>query len=265
MRTWKTDVLVPRGVVVIVHGLGEHHGRYRWLKDRLIDEGFHVISGDLPGHGRHLGPRGHVDRFDEYIETINQWIVSGQSLDIPVYLLGHSMGGLASIRTVQEKHPDIHGLILSSPCLGIVNQPPRWLLSLARILNKCYPKCRIPTKGSADNDKATRNPDILKRDAHDSLMLTKVSVRWYFELDKAMVQAVERNACFPNIPLLVMQAGSDKIVDKQAVQSWFDALTIESKHYKEWAGLYHEVYNEPERNDVFTYSLGFMNQYMNTH
>ncbi|MGV3489368.1 MAG: alpha/beta hydrolase [Tuberibacillus sp.] len=255
MWVWKTKTEVPRGTVVIVHGAGEHHGRYEWLKDKFLACGFHVVMGDLPGQGKNPRKRGHIDRFDEMIEAVSKWIKTAEVFNEPILLFGHSMGGLSVIRTLQETGFQPRAVILSSPCLGLVFPPPGWLVKMVKPLNTIAPSIRVTTKKPTGKSLATQNKEVLSRDAKDPLMVRKVSIRWYFELEKAMQLAAKQVHRFPDIPLFIFQAGSDKIVDKRAVRHWFDQLSISKKYYKEWSGLYHEIFNEPEREDVFRHLL----------
>lgn len=114
---------------------------------------------------------------------------------------------------------------------------------------------RIPSKRSGDNVSATRNTEILKKDALGPLIVKKISLRWYFELDHAMEEAFQQIDSLPDIPLFTLQAGNDKIVDKIKVYEWFRTIQLRNKHYKEWSGPYHEVFNEPKRDMVFSYML----------
>jgi lysophospholipase len=105
---------------------------------------------------------------------------------------------------------------------------------------------------------ATRNADVREIDSNDSLYITKVSVRWYRELIQATKLAFANLEKMPDIPLLVMQAGDDRIVNKVMVKKWFNELTLSEMHYKEWPKCYHEIFNEPERDDVFEYAKTFV-------
>ena len=94
----------PKAVVVIIHGAMEHHRRYGWLIEKWRLSGFHVIMGDLPGHGlTSRAGRGHIDSFDEYIFEVKDWIQAAYRFELPVFLIGHSMGGLIAIRLLQEE------------------------------------------------------------------------------------------------------------------------------------------------------------------
>jgi lysophospholipase len=255
---WKWEANEGKGTVVIVHGAAEHHGRYQWLIERLVKSGYHVVAGDLPGQGRTTRrKRGHIQSFDEYINEVADWIEEAQSFHKPIFLLGHSMGGLVVIRTLQEKKRlPVRGVILSSPCLGLVSYPSKGLDMLSRLLNYIAPSLLFDSGLSVTL--ATRNKEVHEADQQDELYVTKVSVRWYRELVKAMELAFRRIAKIPDIPLLLMQGGDDKIVDKTKVKEWFDRLSISEKMYKEWNQLYHEIFNEPEREDVFLYAKSFL-------
>lgn len=259
---WKWEADDPKGVFVLVHGSGEHHGRYEWLIEKWRTNGFHVVMGDLPGHGETRRARGHIDSFDEYIEAISQWVKEAETYGLPVFLFGHSLGGLAVIRTLTEKELPLRAVILSSPCLGLVHPPPKPLKVFARATNVVAPRWRVQIKRPGGNPIATRNPDRLSQDDNDPLIVTKVSIRWYNELEKAMKIASETTAEFPDIPLLALQAGDDKIVDQALTARWFNRLPVKDRTYKEWKGLYHELFNEPEREEVFRYALGFVDLHL---
>lgn len=248
----------PNGTVVIVHGAGEHYLRYQWVIDELNASGYHVVTGDLPGQGQNEGKSGHIHSFDEYIERITSWLIAAHAYDLPVVLLGHSMGGLASIRTVVsvEKRllPDM--MILSSPCLGLVNKTSRRKNLLANMINPFKPDLYV--KSTVRDGTGTRNEEVKTHYATDPLRTRNITVRWYLELLKAMDQAFDEVNRFPELPLLISQGGDDLIVDKEAVYRWFNSLNIRDKSYKEWHGLYHEVLNEPERSDVFLHMMGYI-------
>ncbi|HEX7064332.1 MAG TPA: alpha/beta hydrolase [Bacillales bacterium] len=262
---WKWEADKARGVFVLVHGSGEHHGRYEWLIEEWRANGFHVIMGDLPGHGETAERPGHIDSFDEYIESIARWVRKAESCNLPIFLLGHSLGGLAVIRTLTEKILPVSAVILSSPCVGLKNPPPKPLKLFAKAVNTFAPRWRVRIKSSGSNPSATRNQDRLKKDDQDPLILRKVSIRWYTQLEKALNLAFEKIDEFPDVPLLVMQAGEDKIVDKHEVIRWFNQIPVGDKTYKEWNGLFHEIFNEPERKEVFDCALGFVEPHLNLH
>ncbi|PWA08263.1 phospholipase [Pueribacillus theae] len=244
------------GTIVIVHGAGEHSGRYEWLIRKWNESGFHVVTGDLPGQGESPGRRGHIQSFQDYVHTVEKWVKEASSYEVPVFLFGHSMGGLVVIRTMLERELPIKAVILSSPCLGLVNYPKKPVEVLSKLLNVTFPKIRFDS--NIEPGVGTRNEEMKAKDETDPLYNRKVSVRWYRELRKAMANSHEQAGKFPNVPLLLLQGGDDRIVDIKKVKSWFNQLQINEKIYKEWDGLFHEVFNEPERRAVFDYTLQFV-------
>ncbi|MFC0523953.1 alpha/beta hydrolase [Pontibacillus salicampi] len=247
----------PKGIMIIVHGAMEHSGRYENLVRQWNESGYTCIYGDLPAHGETDGVKGHVDSFQEYMDAIIEWVRHATTFGLPIFLLGHSMGGLAVIRVLEENNVmPIEGVVLSSPCLGLVEPPSKAIKSMAKGLNVLAPKTMVD--GSLNPHHLTRDTQAIRELVNDTLVLKKVSVRWYSELEKGMRLAFERMEAYPDIPTLVMQAGSDKIVDKVQTKKWFDTLNINEKSYKEWANLYHEIFNDPERKDVFHYAKGFV-------
>lgn len=258
MVMWKWEAEGDaKAVIVMVHGALEHHRRYGWLIEMWRASGFHVIMGDLPGQGLTTRTnRGHIDSFDEYLLEVKEWINAAYDFDLPVFLLGHSMGGLISIRMLQEQKLDLAGVILSSPCVGLVTYPSKMLNMLSHGLNVILPTLRMSPGLTVEM--ATRNEEVRMADLNDSLYITKVSVRWYRELAAAMELAFEHIAKVQDVPMLLMQGGDDKIVDKSSVKEWFNHAPLSEKRYKEWPKCYHEVFNEPEREEVFEYALDFV-------
>lgn len=256
----ETDQVGVKGVIVLVHGSGEHHGRYDWLISQFLNQGYHVVTGDLPGHGKKTLTPGHINSFNEYLDEITLWTTEAETYDdLPVFIFGHSLGGLAVVRWLQE-HPKTpaEGVILSSPCLGLAFKVPKPLRWLGAFLNRVKPNQLIGTKKSGGNPNATRNKEILERDHQDPYIVKKVSARWFYELEANMLVATHKTADFPNIPLCIMQAGNDLVVSKQIVRAWYEKINIDYKHYKEWDGLYHEVTNEPEREEVVAEMIQFL-------
>lgn len=256
MWKWEADQNA-KAVIVIVHGAMEHHRRYGWLIEMWRSSGFHVVMGDLPGQGMTTrARRGHIDKFEEYMTEVKEWIKAAYQFDLPVFVLGHGMGGLITIRILQETNLEIAGVILSSPCLGLNHQPSKITDFFSYGFNVVIPSLRI--KSGISVEMATSNQDVHEADLNDSLYVNKVSVRWYRELVEAMKTAFLKIDKTLDVPMLVMQAGEDKIVNKKLVKSWFNKVPLSEKRFKEWPKCYHEIFNEPEREDVFEYGLEFV-------
>lgn len=246
-----------KAVIVMVHGAMEHHRRYGWLIEMWRGSGFHVIMGDLPGQGMTTrSRRGHIDSFEEYLVEVKDWIKAAYRYELPVFIFGHSMGGLIAIRLLQEEQFDLAGVILTSPCLGLKHAPSKFLDLLSHVINVVFPSLRM--NSGITVDMATRNQDVIEADAGDTLYITKVSVRWYRELVGAIKEAFLSLEDTKDVPMLVMQAGDDKIVNKIPVKDWFNHAPLSEKRFKEWPKFYHEIFNEPERDDIFEYAKDFV-------
>lgn len=246
---WEKEPI--KGAVVLVHGTGEHHGRYGHVIEMLTDHGYQVWAGDLPGWGRAEGIKGHIDSFSEYLTTVDQWVQTARNqlaAELPLYLLGHSMGGLVAVRYVQVyggKH--LHGLILSSPCLQLKMRVPAWKVELAGYLNRIWPTLRIAN--GITPDMVTRDAAVRAAYQTDPLNYPKASVRWFNELLQAMDLAWQESGQI-RLPALILQAGADRLIKPKAVARFARQLGSEDVQYVEYPGFYHEILNEPEREQV---------------
>lgn len=246
-----------KAVIVIIHGAMEHHRRYGWLTQQWREAGFHVVMGDLPGHGLTTrSRRGHIDSFEEYLDEAKKWIDAAFQFQLPVFILGHSMGGLIAVRLLQKERMQVAGVVLSSPCLGLFKKPSALLRGATVVLDKIFPALRVSS--GLTLDVLTRNEDVRELDRKDTLYVKKVSVRWYRQLDHSMRAALGQASRTQDIPLLVVQGGDDQVVNKTDVQTWFNTVPLSEKRYKEWPKCYHEVFNEPERQEIFRYVQDFV-------
>ncbi|WP_347862521.1 alpha/beta hydrolase [Salimicrobium sp. PL1-032A] len=244
----------PKAVIVIVHGAFEHGGRYKTLAENFRADGYSVVVGDLPGQGDEKGKRGHIRHFQQYIDTIEGWVTYAKDADLPVFLLGHSMGGLAVIRTMQDMALPVQGVILSSPALGIKNGAGKPLEAVSKVLDRVSPSMLVSYPYNPEI--VTRNEEVWKMDRNDEKILDHVSVRWYKEFQRAIRKAHVK--AMPDVPLLLMQAGDDKMVNLKDSKGWFNTQDLTEKAYKEWPGLYHEIFNEPENDQVYRYTINFI-------
>ncbi|PSL44497.1 lysophospholipase [Salsuginibacillus halophilus] len=261
MKTWET-IGAPRGVVVLVHGMGEHHGRYEWLIEKFNSDGYHVVTGDLPGFGRTRGKRGHIDRFSEYTETIYEWFKAAASYELPVVLFGHSMGGLAVIRAVTEKYMNVAAIVLSSPCFALYEPPKRPLALMGKMMHRVTPSFTVNSGLSVNV--LTRDENVRRAFLKDELRVSAVSIRWFRELERAMRMSFEDVRFVPDVPFLLMQAGEDYVVDRRAAHGFFNHLYIRDRSFKEFPDLYHELFNEPEREEVYHFMQSFLASRLNT-
>jgi len=237
--------------VVLVHGAGDHSGRYGHVVRALTSRGIPVVTGDLPGAGLTQGLPGHVDSFDEYLDAVEEWVTQAAELVQcgRVVLLGHSMGGLITVRYLQERlarTPQVIAAVLSSPCLQLAVEVPGWKRGLAAVLDTATPRLRMNSGLSASL--VSRSPEVVQAYEEDPHCGIPVSVRWFRELTRAMEQA-RAKAEQVRVPVLLMQAGQDLLVDARGAEPFFRRLPAGGK-YVEYPACYHELFNEPEQGEV---------------
>ena len=260
-QKWNTAAEPSRGVVVLVHGTGEHHGRYQHVGDFLNRCGWDVYTGDLPGWGRAKGKKGHIDSFAQYIDAVRVWVeeaLENTAGSRPVYVMGHSLGGLIVTRFAEEyeRRSELAGVILSSPCLRVKLQVPAWKTELARLLDTVWPTLSMASGITADM--VSRDQEVQKQYVRDPFNYHKVSVRWFLELQRAMRDAWEKRHQL-DIPMLVLQAGDDRLIEAEAVGQFATGLPAPTV-FRLFAGLRHELLNEPEKEEIMQMIVDWMSE-----
>lgn len=231
--------------VLIFHGFGEHCGRYGHVVARLREAGFACFRFDFRGHGRSAGQRGHVSRFDDYLADGEAALsaLRARRTAGPIYLLGHSQGGLVATAFLLERSAELAGAVISSPLLGFSVKVPKWKDLVGRGLSKLIPKLSMPT--DLDADVLSHDSDVVTAYQEDPLVHGVASSRWYTE-SLAAQQRVMENAARINIPLLLLQAGDDRLVDAEQTARFAEVVGSEDNTFHLYENLYHEILNEPE-------------------
>jgi lysophospholipase len=225
----------------LVHGMSEHGQCYEHVARSAVARGWNVLVPDLRGHGRSGGEHIHVNDFAEYVADLRRIFEWGGLCSRKTVMVGHSMGGLISARFVQQFPDCVSALALVSPLLGVRVRISPITVALARILSVVRPKSRFRKR--IDPAYSSRNPDALSRGAQDPLMRQSLTAAWYFAMRAALQAAwdlAERIAC----PLLVLQAGSDLIVDPHAPHAWLERVASIDKTLRVLPDHYHELLNE---------------------
>lgn len=260
-RTWLPPA--PRGVLLIVHGLAEHGGRYHDTALFFAAHGWAVYAGDLRAHGRSPDPpragRVHVDRFSDYFRDVDAVAALARERHpgLPLVLLGHSMGGLIATRYALRQPEGLAGAIISSPALGTHPdfKPPALLRLLVGLLSRLAPRVRFPS--DLDTQAISRDPAVVQAYIDDPLVSQKVSARWYAEILRSM-EAAHAEAATLRLPMLLMQSGADRLVDPAAAARWATAAPPGLVDLVEWEGCYHEMFNEPEKEQVRARALQWL-------
>lgn len=238
-----------KAVLLIVHGLGEHCGRYMNVVNHFVPLGYAVYGFDHIGHGRSEGMREVVERFTDFIDTLAVYheMVKVWQTGKPLFLLGHSMGGLIASSYLLDHSADFEGAILSAPLIKPSGNISQATILMGKILSALAPRMGLLP---LDPNSISRDPEVVKAYTRDPLVFQgKTPARLAAELLKAMLR-VSAEADKIILPLIVLQGSGDKLVDPQGAQILYDRAGSKDKTIKIYEGLYHEVFNEPERARV---------------
>ena len=246
-QSWLPDG-PPRAVVVIAHGAGEHSGRYAHVAARLVDEGYAVYALDHRGHGRSEGARAVIDRVDNAVEDLDQRIVlaASEHPGVPLFLLGHSMGGTISVRYAIAHQDRLTGLILSAPLAALEAASPATRL-VARLLSAVAPRLGL---FAVDPTLVSRDPDVVKAYETDPLVHhARLPARTISELAGAVDSFPEAVRAIV-VPTLIMYGSGDHLVPPAGSMMLNDRIGAADTTLKTYDGLYHEILNEPEQDAV---------------
>lgn len=248
-RRWTSPA--ARTPCVIVHGIGEHSGRYEHVARRLLASGYNVHLLDLPGHGRSPGPRGHLGSFARFLALLHAFIrhVSDTHEGAAPVLLGHSLGGLLATGYADAHPASIRALVLSSPVWGILVPVPWWKRALAQALGRLWPSLTL-RRPSASGETLSHDPEVGRRYHADPLVHFRVSAQLYLEMRAAIDSLPERLARM-TLPVLILQAGDDRLASASVVRLLFPSIASAHKGLIVYDGLYHEVFNEVDKDTVF--------------
>ena len=247
-QAWLPEA-APRAVIVVSHGLGEHGGRYETLARELVQRDHAVYAVDHRGHGRSSGPRANIERFAHLVADFCAFTerCAGEHPATPVFMLGHSMGGAVAFASALRLQHRLQGLVLSAPALATGQAVPRWQEIFVRLLSLVAPDTGALT---LPPDAVSRDPSVVARYAADPLVHHKaIPARTLVELLRAM-QGFPASAPGLRLPTLVLHGTADKLVPLAATQPVYRAFGTRDCVVQLYEGLYHEVFNEPERERV---------------
>lgn len=242
----------PRAVVLVVHGMGEHSGRYEHVGTAFAQAGFHTVGFDLRGYGSSGGRRAYVDDFRNYLDDVEDHLAEVRGVGLPVVLLGHSMGGLIAARYAVGTRPQPDLLVLSAPALQTgFPPPPRPVLSA---MSSAVPTMRLPAPFGLDV--LSRDVEVQRAYADDPLVERQATIRLGAELVEAM-RYVNANLDLLRVPTLVVHGGDDRLVPRTASEPLEDLPLVERTVYE---GLRHETLNEPEWELVANDMIGWIDR-----
>jgi lysophospholipase len=240
----------PTAVLAVVHGYGEHGGRYGGLAGEMAARGYAVHVYDLRGHGRSGGRRGHLGRFTDYLDDTAVFLdaVRREQPGRPVYLLGHSLGGLIVTAYVEDRPADaLAGLVLSSPFLRLGMPVPPLKLGAARLLSLVAPTVNVGN--TVDAAALSHDEDVVRAYGTDPLNHHVATARWVAEVVAAQSAALSAAARI-RLPLLLLYGAADTIADPRAALELFEGVASRDKTAHAYKGYFHEIFNETGRGTV---------------
>ena len=246
-RSWLSPS--PRRSLVLVHGYGEHSGRYDHVGTWFAERGAAVHAYDHQGHGLSQGPRCHVRRFDDYLDDLEVVVERArhEAGDRPLFVVGHSMGGLIVCAWARERHPQLRGLVVSAPALSAPGALSGAKLALLRAARFVLPTLSIESELDAQG--LSRDPAVVEAYLADPLVHLKMTLSLGAELFAAMARTAPCGADVA-LPTLMLHGADDPICSPAASEAF--ARAVPDCRYRSYPGLRHEIFNEPERESVFS-------------
>ena len=239
-----------RGVLCVVHGMGEHIQRYEPLANFLTEAGIAVIGYDQRGHGKSGGQRGHAPSLDHLLQGIDNLLYKAGEIfpEVPQILYGHSMGGNLVLNYAIRKKPQIKGIISSSPWLKLAFQPPVWKVKLGRVVKNIFPAFSQPT--GLDTKAISRVQEEVQKYENDPLVHDKISAMMFDTVYEAGLWALE-NAEELELPLLLFHGSGDKITSCEASKEFANKVKSDVTYHC-FEGAFHESHNDLCRMEVFS-------------
>jgi alpha-beta hydrolase superfamily lysophospholipase len=253
--TW-TPTAPPRAAILLIHGLGEHHGRYAHVAAAAAERGLAVLAFDLRGHGQSQGKRGHTPTYAQLLDDVDAGLARLRTTfpGVPHFLYGHSLGGSLVINYLLRQHPAVTGAVVTSPGLATAFTPPAAKLRLARLLDHVLPALTMGNE--IDPAGIARDPEVVRAYLADPLVHDRLSVRLGMAiLDSG--QYARDHAAELTTPLLVMVSPDDPITSAPAAAA-FCVAAGEVCALREWPGLFHELHNEAEQAAVIAALLDWI-------
>ena len=247
-----------KGSIIVVHGLGEHSGRYDNVVNYLVPQGFAIYGFDLLGHGKSDGEREFVHQYEDFTETLTIYKnkVKSWQPGKPQFLLGHSMGGLIASEYLIDHSHEFNGAIISAPLITVPDNINKLTIFTGKIFSIIAPKMGIT---GIDPRAISRDPEVVDDYINDPLVYKgKTTARLSVELLKAILR-VNEEVDKIHVPFIVLQGSEDRLVNPQGAKMLHRRAGSEDKVIKMYDGLYHEVFNEPEKDKVLLDVVRWLN------
>ncbi|MDH5218007.1 MAG: lysophospholipase [Gammaproteobacteria bacterium] len=229
-----------KATLVLVHGVGEHSGRYENLINHLVDRGFAIYGYDLRGHGRSKGRKGYINSWEDYRQDLHLFVQQFASQTQQLFLMGHSLGGLIALDYVNKYPQDVQGIIASSPPMSLATGS-RVLRIIATILNILLPKWQFGVPFNPDG--LSRIPTVIQAYLDDPLVHNQITARWVIEGFRT-IERLTQSAWGIEAPVLLTHGGADSIVPIEGTRSFYEVLDSEDKEFIFYPDSKHEPHND---------------------
>jgi len=246
-QTWSCDN--AKGLVLITHGIAEHSGRYQHVAQSLVEGGYTVIGFDLRGHGQSSGKRNYINSFQDYLNDLDLVLARAKEKysTLPLFIFGHSMGGGIVSLFMIERQSEVKGILLSGPSVKVSDDISPLLQKISGLISAILPKLPVVTLDSSD---ISKDPAVVKAYDDDPLNYRGgVLARTGSELLKA-TKKITAQASIISAPILIMHGSADKLADVSGSEMLYERVSSQDKTLKIYDGLYHEILNEPEQDQV---------------
>lgn len=254
-QSWNPDDK-PKAVIVLVHGLGEHSGRYNWWATKFTEHGYSLLAFDLRGHGKSDGKRGSVTSVKTFLKDIHFIIEKSESIynNVPKIIYGHSMGGNLVLYYAIKKKLSVKGIIVTSPWLRLTFDPSVLKVFFGKLVSLFFPNFITSSDLIAEN--LSHDSEVVVNYKNDPLVHDKITANLFFDIQKKG-ELILKNKYKLNLPLLLMHGEKDNITSHKASRR-FASNTSYLTHYKQWDGMFHELHNETCKEEVFVYILNWL-------
>ena len=257
-QCWRPEG-TAHAVLAIVHGIGEHSGRYMNVVNCLVPDGYAVYGFDLRGHGRSPGQRGFINAWSEFREDVHAFlkVVAQNEPNLPLFLMGHSLGGLIVLEYGLHYQEGLRGVIASGPAVGKVGISP-FLFSLASALSRVYPQFSLGT--GLDATAISRDASVVESYKADRLVHSKGSARLATEFASAQEWTLDHAGDW-RLPLLILHGGADRLSSPEASRAFYERVTFPDKERIEYPGGFHEPHNDT----LYPQATADLKRWLNAH
>jgi alpha-beta hydrolase superfamily lysophospholipase len=257
-RAWTPDS-VARGLVCVVHGLGEHIGRYQADAEALTQAGYILVGFDQRGFGQSEGRKGHTPSLDAYFDDIGRFLeaIRQRYPGLPTFLYGQSMGAILVMAYTPLHRPPVAGVIATSPGLKSSIEAQKSKVILVKLLGSVLPTLTL--RSGIDAQMLSRDPRVADAFVNDPLVHTDITAGWGKALLQAIALAYKQAPDFP-VPLLLMHGSEDQIAYPEGSRLIAGSIPKEIITFQDWEGFKHELHTDTEKATVFAAMVAWMDE-----